>query len=143
MYMMLDIYTPRDIIKMIEEESGTTIKYHETSYEEYDKMKDVPQMWGLWAKYVKQTSRIIATNVPDITLLPLFHAASTCLPAWVSSRFRRPCAFTDQFFLSQTEFIYKHGGNPGYDLTLAKKTHPEYTSVRAWVKNNLKSLLSL
>lgn len=52
MRIMTDVYTPREFVKIVEEESGKTIKFHEISDEAFDKIKDIPELYELWGKCV-------------------------------------------------------------------------------------------
>ncbi len=49
---MTDVLTPREFVKIVEEETGESIRYHEISNEAFDKIKDVPELYELWAKCV-------------------------------------------------------------------------------------------
>lgn len=52
MKIMTNIFTPRDLVKIFEEESGKKVNYQETSFEEFDKVADAPGMHEMWAKCV-------------------------------------------------------------------------------------------
>lgn len=52
MRILTYILTPREFVKVLEEESGKKINYHEVTFEDFNKIKDVPEQHEAWAKYV-------------------------------------------------------------------------------------------
>ncbi len=59
MKIMTNLFTPREYVKVAEEESGKKIKLHEVTFEDFDKAAAIPGLHELWAKYVSSLPCIL------------------------------------------------------------------------------------
>lgn len=87
MKIMTNLFTPREFIKVVEEESGKKIKLHEVSFEEFDKAAAIPGLHELWAKYVffsSQTPLSLPTS-PNFSL-GSSDSMSECFPKIIAKR---------------------------------------------------------
>lgn len=50
--VLVEVYSVREFIKVVEEISGIKIDFEPTSFEDFAKTKDVKELHELWAKWV-------------------------------------------------------------------------------------------